>query len=111
MSTRSIGTRVKKANPVNVSNILVSVLKDLQFESEINFEQLKKKWNEIVGAIWAKNTEPLKLDNGILTVAVSSPMWLTQAHFSKNKFMENINNSESLNIESVRDIIFILDKS
>ncbi len=111
MSTQSFHTRFKKANPVYVSEILASVLKDIHFETGIGFEQLKNSWSIIVGSTWAKNTYPVKFENDILTVSVSSPMWLTQAHFSKKKFLENINNVDSFNSITVKDIIFILDKS
>lgn len=104
-------TRKKKANPVYISNVLNSVIKDLRCEHDIYFEQLKKHWKSIVGTTGAKNTHPVLFNKGTLTIAVSSPAWLTQARFYKTSFIEKINAFKTQNTMMVSDIVFTLDKS
>ena len=104
-------TRKKKANPVYLSNVLNSVIRDLRWEHDIYFEQLKKHWESIVGTAGAKNTHPVLFNKSTLTIAVSSPVWLTQARFYKSSFIEKINAFKSQNTMVVSDIVFTLDKS
>jgi len=103
-------SRKKKANPVYLSNVLNSVIKDLRFENDMYFEQLKKHWKLIVGTAGANNTHPVQFNKGTLTIAVSSPVWLTQARFYKSSFIEKINSFKSQNTMMVSDIVFTLDK-
>lgn len=104
-------TRFRKANPVNITNILTGVIRDIHCESDVYFAQLKKQWVSIVGETSARNTTPVKIYDGILTITVSSPVWLTQARFYKSSFIEKINSFDSLKHYEVRDISFTLDKS
>ena len=102
--------RTKKANPVNIHGVLKSVIKELKCEPDIFFEQVKKNWESIVGTASARNTKPVKFNKDILTIAVSSPVWLTQARYYKSSFIEKINEFELLNDVKVSNIVFTLDK-
>ena len=103
--------RTRKANPLNLSGVLTSVIKKIKCEPDIFFEQIKKNWESIVGTTSARNTKPVKFNKDILTIAVSSPAWLTQARYYKSSFIEKINGFELPNKMTVNDIIFTLDKS
>lgn len=106
-----IAPRKKKANPVFLSHVLNSVIREFRGEHDIYFEQLKKHWKSIVGTAGAKNTHPVLFNKGTLTIAVSSPVWLTQARFYKSSFIEKINTFKTQNTMIVSDIVFTLDKS
>ena len=103
--------RLRKANPVMLDNILGSLLKELGFGPDIYLEKIKKNWNTIVGKTNARNTKPVKIKNGILTITVSSPVWMTQARFYQSSFIEKINNFDSQNSNKIKKISFKLDSS
>ncbi|MFC1607362.1 DciA family protein [Candidatus Latescibacterota bacterium] len=105
------GSRLRKANPVSISGILVSILGDINNESDFFIGQLKKEWKLVVGETNARNMKPVSLDKGILTAAVSSPGWLTELQFARKKLLEKINGFESIHRIHVKDIRFILDTS
>jgi predicted nucleic acid-binding Zn ribbon protein len=103
--------RKRKANPVSLKNVLRPTVKDIGIESKIFFEELKKNWEHIVGKTNAKNTRPLSLADGVLTIAVFSPVWVTQTRFYKSTFIEKINSFDNLNDYTIHEIHFKLDKS
>ncbi len=103
--------RVRKANPVLLNNILGSLLKKVGFGQDIYFEKIKENWENIVGKTNARNTKPVNLKDGILTVTVSSPIWITQARFYQSSFIEKINNFDTHNIIKLEKINFKLDVS
>ena len=99
---------IRKANPVKLSCFLNTVVNDLCIGPEITFVELKKNWKEIVGTTNALNTHPVRLNSGILTIAASSPAWLTQARFYKLSFIKKINGFMSREDMVIRDIRFVL---
>jgi predicted nucleic acid-binding Zn ribbon protein len=108
---RLSGARKRKANPVLLTNILAPVLEDLGLGPDIRLEKLKNHWHEVVGTMNARNTHPLSLRDGILTVGVSSTVWITQARFYSSTFIKKINSFESEDGVDVREIHFILAQS
>ncbi len=105
---RSSGGRKRKANPVSLSYMLAPVLVELGLGPDIRLEKLKNHWQDIVGAMNARNTRPLSLQDGILTVAVSSPVWITQARFYSSDFIKKINSFEPEDGVNIREIHFTL---
>jgi len=62
-------------------------------------------WNEAVGEKIAKNTEPDRVEHGVIIVKVSSPTWRQELYFQKKDIIQKINNIIGKNI--IRDIRFI----
>ncbi len=98
--------RYRKANPVVIPGIIDSVIKKLNFESLFFLNNLKKNWSDIVGPTNARNMEPVFLKNDVLTVIVTSPVWLTQFRFSKKEIIDKINDHDTSGTISVKDIKF-----
>ena len=103
--------RVRRANPVVLDTILVPLVHDLGIGSDIRLEKLKRNWQAIVGAVNARNTRPIILDSGVLTIAVSSPVWITQARFYTSTFISTINSFDPRDSIEVREIRFVLERS
>ncbi|MFC1489788.1 DUF721 domain-containing protein [Candidatus Latescibacterota bacterium] len=99
------------ANPVSVDRLMGPAIKNMGIESIVIFEKIKNNWEIIVGATNAKNTIPSSLRHGKLTIAVSSPVWMTQARFYKSTIKEKINNFDNLNDYAINEVIFKLDRS
>lgn len=83
--------RTRKANPVCLGDILVPIVKGIGLDNNLRFQEIQENWESIVGTTNARNTTPHALKDGVLTVTVSSPVWMTQAHYYKASFLEKIN--------------------
>jgi predicted nucleic acid-binding Zn ribbon protein len=62
-------------------------------------------WNEVVGAKVAKNTQPEKVEHGVIIVKVSTPTWRQELFFQKNEIVDKIN--DKIGKIAIRDIRFI----
>ncbi|MHB9027411.1 MAG: DciA family protein [Candidatus Latescibacterota bacterium] len=107
---RREGGRARKANPVSIQRVIVPLSASLGLSSDIHLEKLKKNWRTIVGAANAAHTRPTTLRNGILTVSVVSPAWMTQARFYTSTFLKNINSFDPRNGVEVREVRFTLER-
>ena len=103
--------RFRKANPVSLSLILAPLVTELGIDSDIFFRKLRNNWQEIVGPANARHTKPLSLDGSVLTIAVSSPAWNTQARYLKSSFLRNIERFEPDGRTEVRDLRFVLESN
>ena len=97
-----------KANPVSVDRLMGPTIKDMGIEPLVVFEKIKKNWETIVGK---KNTKPSSLQYGKLTIAVSSPVWMTQTRFYTSTFIEKISNFDNFNGYKINEISFKLGRS
>jgi len=104
----AVKRRTKKANPIQISHFVDSLIDDMGMGEDIFFKKLTGNWNTIVGAVVAKNTRPISLSGGILTVAVSTPSWYTQAAFNKPNILKNIRQFDSGSFGDINDISFTL---
>jgi predicted nucleic acid-binding Zn ribbon protein len=102
--------RTKKANPVPIGRVLVPLSDSLGLSSDIQLGQLRKNWPSIVGAPNARNTKPLSLRNGILTISVSSPAWMAQARYYTSTFIGNINGFDPREGAEIREVRFVLER-
>ena len=101
--------RFRKANAVPVGGLVQVAVRDIGAGPAVLLDMLVKRWNGIVGDANARNTRPVNVDGEVLTIAVSSPVWITQARFMKTSFIEKINRFLGESGQSVRDIAFTLD--
>ena len=105
------GKEVKRANPVSIQRILYPLSASLGLSSDIRLEQLLKNWQEVVGAANAAHTRPAALKNGVLTVLVSSPAWMTQVRFLSPIFLKKINSFDPRDDVKISEIRFVLEWS
>lgn len=108
---KNTGGRERKANAVALDRILVPLADSIGLSSDVRLEKLRRNWQNVVGVVNARNTKPTDLRNGILTVSVSSPAWITQARFYTSHFIQKINAFDSNDRVEVREIRFVLDRS
>jgi predicted nucleic acid-binding Zn ribbon protein len=82
-----------------------SMLKKFGIENAVSQNKAINIWNEIVGEKVANNTEPDRVEHGVIIVKVSSPAWRHELHFQKKEIIQKINNTIGKNV--IRDIRFI----
>ena len=61
-------------------------------------------WPQVVSAQISKNTHPLMIKNGILTVLTASSVWAQELRYTKKEIIKKLN--EKIGEEVVRDIRF-----
>ena len=82
-----------------------SMLRKFGIENAIAQNNALNIWSEIVGEKVAMNTEPDRVEHGVIIVKVSSPTWRQELFFQKNEIIKKINNTIGKNV--IRDIRFI----
>ena len=82
-----------------------AMLKKFGIDNAVAQNNAMNLWNEIVGDKVAKNTQPDKVEHGIITVKVSSPTWRQELYFQKKEILLKINKTIGKNV--IRDIRFI----
>ena len=82
-----------------------SMLKKFGIENAVSQNKAINIWNEIVGEKVAKNTEPDRVEHGVIIVKVSSPTWRQELYFQKNEIIKKLNYTIGKNV--IRDIRFI----
>ena len=61
-----------------IGDLVADVLKGMKLSTHAHVSQIAAAWPDIVGPQLAANTRPAQLDNKILLVYVSHPMWLME---------------------------------
>ena len=61
---------------VPFGSLIPNVLKEMKLSAHAQVTQIAADWPEIVGPQLNANTKPAHLENKVLTVFVSHPMWL-----------------------------------
>ena len=102
---------MRRANPVGLDHLLVSLADTLGMRKDLRLENLKKNWPDVVGALNARNTKPASFRDDVLTVEVTSPVWLTQARFISSTFLSAVNSFDPEDRCTVREIHFVLSRS
>ncbi|MFC1786377.1 DciA family protein [Candidatus Neomarinimicrobiota bacterium] len=82
-----------------------SMLRKFGIDNAIAQNNALNIWNEIVGETVAKNTEPDRVEHGVIIIKVSSPTWRQELYFQKKEIIQKINNKIGKNV--IRDIRFI----
>lgn len=73
-----------------LSDLILTVAKKLLNHPNSKATLLKRDWQRAVGERLAKHTEPVKLQNGQLTVRVDSSAWLTELTFLSPEILQKL---------------------
>jgi len=82
-----------------------SMLRRFGIDDAITQNKALNIWNEVVGDTVARNTEPDRVEHGVIIVKVSSPTWRQELYFQKKEIIQKINNTIGKKV--IRDIRFI----
>lgn len=95
---------MKRENLSHISDIIDNSLTKLSLSGRLREYKLHLAWPDIVGALIAKRTAPVKLIRKTLYVNVSSQTWMTELQYQKIDIIEKI--KEEFDDEFVNEIIF-----
>ena len=83
---------------------LDKVIKELGIRRYVQADMALQVWNEAVGEMIAKNTEPINIENGKMIVKVKSDTWRNELTFKSQEIIEKIN--KLVGEKTVREIVF-----
>ena len=92
----------EKRRPTAVSDILETVFRGHPLERRIREGGVWLVWDDAVGEQISSKAQPAKLNEGVLTVHVSSAPWLQQLTFLKEEIRKKVN--DRLGQEIVKEI-------
>ena len=99
----------KKSLPIeSLGSVLEQSLKRLDLVTRLDEYAVWPIWNDVVGAVIARNAQPEKIRNGTLFVKVSSPVWMQQLQFMKEMIAGKLN--QRLKGEVVKNIFFMVGR-
>jgi|Deesub1362A_J573_1020465.scaffolds.fasta_scaffold02014_3 predicted nucleic acid-binding Zn ribbon protein len=88
----------------SLRSLLEKFVKEYGIEGSLVIEDIRQKWDSIVGDTISQHTYPELIKNDILTILVDSPHWLHHLGFFKLKIIEKIAHY------GIKDIRFQLGK-
>ena len=89
----------------HIGRALKKLIKKRGLEKGLNQQKALEIWPDIVGQQVAKNTDPVSIEFGVLTVKSTSPVWRQELQLQKENIIQSINNKLNKNI--IKDIRFI----
>lgn len=89
----------------HIGGPLKKFLKSVGLEKGIAQQGAIELWPQVVGEGVARNTDPIGVEHGILTVKTETPAWRQELQFQKTQIIETLN--KKLNKKIIKDIRFI----
>ena len=89
--------------PKPLSDLLEEGLAGFGLGNRLKEVDIWRFWPEVVGPVVASRAQPLRIINGVLTVAVSSGPWMQELSFLKEMMRNKLNGR--LGCEVVKEII------
>ena len=89
----------------HIGGALKKLIKTAGLEKGIAQQKALEVWSEIVGETVSKNTEPISIEHGVLSIKTATPVWRQELQFQKKQIIEKLN--KKLNKKLIKDIRFI----
>ena len=80
-------------------------LNKLGLTKNVNQNKAIVLWDEVVGEKISKNTEPISVEHGTLTVSVSSSTWRQELVFKQQDIINQLN--KKLGQNTIKEVRFI----
>ena len=74
-------------------------------DSALNQEAAIIHWKEAVGEVISSITKAEKVESGVLTIKVETPVWRQELHMQKEEVINKIN--KKIGTNAIREIRFI----
>lgn len=100
--------RARRANPVAMDGLVDRLVDAMGMREDLFLDRLHRDWTAIVGSTNARITRPVSIENGVLTVAVDSPAWITQLRMQERMFRETVN-AVAASRGTVRSVRFVTE--
>lgn len=98
------GRRIQKPSPLG--EVLESFFTRAGMKPRLAEQRILDAWEKAVGRGVADQTEPLRIQNGVLWVRVSHSGWMQQLHFLKATILERIR--EETEADTLKDLRLVI---
>jgi len=102
--TREPGT----GKPQSVGDVLARFLDRSGLAPRVEAAAVIPEWAERVGPGIAAVTEPLRVSDGTLVVAVTTSAWLMELNLMKADLMRHLNAGKSAKAGRIEQIVFVI---
>jgi predicted nucleic acid-binding Zn ribbon protein len=88
-----------------MDRLVPTVMKNFGLEQRLQQSQVFFLWPQIVGTDIARHAQPVRLQNGLLVIAVDHPVWLQElSRFHKPLLLQKVR--ERIGAKAIRDLVF-----
>jgi len=94
--------------PRRLNDLISDLIKKVEKRKWIGEEKIFQFLKDCAGNIIEKEITPVRVDKKIIILNVSSPAWMNELSFLKEKIIECINKKAGKNI--IKDIKFFLNR-
>ena len=102
--TRDPGT----GKPQSVGDVLARFLERTGMAPKVEAAAVIPEWADRVGPAIAAVTEPLRVSDGTLVVAVSTSAWMMELNMMKADLMRHLNAGKSAKAGRIEQIVFVM---
>ena len=88
------------------ADLLGGILKDLRLTEGVEESRLREAWSEVAGEFVGRQTEPVSLRHGVLTLRVIQPSMRFHLEQIRNELLHRL--KQKLGAQTVRDVRLIL---
>lgn len=96
----------KDEQPRPLSEILETMRTSTELGKSLHEAKIWEQWPAIVGPVLMHHGMPLRVRDGVLTIAVSSSVWMHRMSYKKSEIVHKID--EILGPDHVRELFFTL---
>jgi len=89
----------------HIGGALEKLIKSNNLEKGLEEQKAVDIWKKVVGDRINENTEPISIENGVLSVKTSNPSWSQELQLQKPHILKKLNNR--LNKKVIKDIRFV----
>ena len=89
--------------------LLDGLIRDYGLDHKVLETQVFAAWKGAVGALIARNTQPISLVNGKLTVCTSGHVWVNELQVSRGQIIPKIN--QAVNFPAVKTLAFSIQSA
>ena len=93
-------------NMSKAGDLLAGILQDLRLDEGIQESQLRTAWLEVAGEFVARQTEPVALSNGVLTLRVLQPSMRFHLEQSRGQLLGRLR--KRLGANTVREVKLVI---
>lgn len=94
--------------PQAVGDLLARYLDKSGLASRVEAAAVIPEWEERVGPAIAAVTEPLRVSDGTLVVAVTTSAWMMELNMMKADLMRHVNAGKSAKAGRIEQIVFVM---
>ena len=89
----------------HIGGALKKLIKSNNLEKGLEEQKAVDIWEKVVGGRINESTEPISIENGVLSVKTSNPSWSQELQLQKPHILKKLNNR--LNKKVIKDIRFV----